>query len=146
MINLYPHKTHTPSFQAANKYILPTKEVVELAANRLSYETLTDPRKLLTIFKEIHGLNARDLKDLRNQPLTFNIYSIATGTIIRKNNRFLDRQISNISQMPLENQQLKMKSLINTIGEKITISIDDSIKAYKTVDGKTKVIKQESKR
>ncbi|HIS36574.1 TPA: hypothetical protein IAC10_08095 [Candidatus Scatousia excrementigallinarum] len=133
--NSTPKTTYTPNFQSIKTFRLPTREVLECTVGKYSQKTLSEPSGLLKVFSKLYDLTKNDLKDLNKSPLGFNIYTLSSGIIIKANNPDIAMMSKNIQNLPKTLQLEKINNITQKIGSNINVSIDDSIKSYKMVNG-----------
>lgn len=86
-------------------------------------------------------MTKNDLKDLNKSPLGFNIYTLSSGIIIKANNPDIAMMAKNIQNLPKTLQLEKINNITQKIGSNINVSIDDSIKSYKMVNGEIVITK-----
>lgn len=129
-------QNYTPNFQALKKFKLPTREVLECATGKISQDTIKNPKGILTIFSKLYDIPMKNLYDLVETPLGFNIYTVSSGTIIKANNPDVMRISNKISQMPNPLQAHEIKRISEKIGTELNIVVDDKIKRYNVVNGK----------
>ena len=127
--------TYAPNFQAMKNFRLPTKEVLECTTGIFSSETRENPKNMLKIFSKLYDIKPQTLSDINRIPLSFHIYALSSGTMIKANNPDILKLSNKISKMPKESQIDEINKATDKIGNLINIVIDDSIKAYKNVDG-----------
>lgn len=133
---------YAPNFQSLKHFKLPTKEVLECATGKISQETLENPKGMLKIFSKLYDIPMKNLADLQTVPLGLNIYTFSSGTIIKANNPEIFAMSKRIVKLPKTLQQEEINRIIQRVGSQLDITIDDNIKAYKTIDGEIVTIKR----
>ena len=121
---------NTPSFTGFSKYKLPTREVLECATNLITPETLKSPKPMLNMFKDLYHLSPREANDVITVPMGFELYTVATGKMITRNNPKVSEIVKKIQTYPKSEQIQKIKDYSNKVGKYIDIIINDKIRAY----------------
>ena len=118
------------NFQAKNKYTLPTRIALECATDTISKKTKEAPMELFSTYKKLFHLDDRDIVSICTTPMAELLYELSTGRILRKNNPKIQQFCERVNTMPEGQRLIEIDKMVNKIGEKINVVVDDSINTY----------------